>query len=288
MTIWLDGAVGGSGQFKASCFDCIEVAGCFSADAPPTILQHPSPANPCPAQTAQFSVTASGDSLQYQWQKDQSDLADGGDVSGATTATLTIANADSTDEADYRCVVTNANGTAYSNPASLVLKAPTSITAHPSNKSVDAGQATTFSVTATGEGQLQYQWQKNSSDLSDGGHYSGCTTSTLTISSADESDEGDYRCVVTADCGSVNSNQASLTVNTPSGIPCDFDADGDVDLEDFSHFQVCLSGFGVVQDDPTCQDALLDGDTDVDQADMSVFLQCLIGAEIPGDPNCAD
>ncbi|HOB74565.1 MAG TPA: PKD domain-containing protein [Phycisphaerae bacterium] len=67
-------------------------------------------------------------------------------------------------------------------------------------------------------------------------------------------------------------------------IPGDFDHDGDVDLEDFGHFQVCLTGQGYPQTDPNCADALLDSDTDVDAADLAVFKTCFAGANVP--PAC--
>jgi hypothetical protein len=67
----------------------------------------------------------------------------------------------------------------------------------------------------------------------------------------------------------------------------DFDDDGDVDQEDFGHFQICLSGSGIVQDDPACADAHLDADADVDQQDLDIFRHCLSGANNPpSDPSC--
>jgi len=69
--------------------------------------------------------------------------------------------------------------------------------------------------------------------------------------------------------------------------PGDFDGDADVDQEDFGHLQACLSGSGVTQTDPDCQDALMDDDGDVDQDDFGVFQGCLSGPKVPADPNCA-
>ncbi len=74
----------------------------------------------------------------------------------------------------------------------------------------------------------------------------------------------------------------------PVPVPCDFDGDSDVDQTDFGHFQRCLSGGTVVQEDPLCQNARLDLDGDVDGYDVSVFLRCLSGSGVPGDPYCAD
>jgi hypothetical protein len=72
----------------------------------------------------------------------------------------------------------------------------------------------------------------------------------------------------------------------PHPVPGDFDLDGDVDLADFGHFQRCLSGTSVPQNNPACQDARFDGDSDVDPSDFSLFQQCLSGADVPGDPFC--
>ncbi|GMU23547.1 MAG: hypothetical protein AMXMBFR13_36250 [Phycisphaerae bacterium] len=78
---------------------------------------------------------------------------------------------------------------------------------------------------------------------------------------------------------------------TANGCPtprADFNRDGDVDQEDFGYLQSCLSGPGVVQQDPHCQSALLDNDEDVDAADVVIFQRCQSGAGNPADPQCED
>ncbi len=67
----------------------------------------------------------------------------------------------------------------------------------------------------------------------------------------------------------------------------DFDRDGDVDLNDFSRFQICLTGRDVPQGDPDCRDARLDADGDVDAQDLTLFQRCLSGSHNLADPNCA-
>ncbi|HON64942.1 MAG TPA: hypothetical protein PLS23_00500 [Phycisphaerae bacterium] len=67
----------------------------------------------------------------------------------------------------------------------------------------------------------------------------------------------------------------------------DHDRDGDVDLEDFGWFQACLSGAGVLQDDPQCADALRE-DQDVDEADMEAFQRCFTGPGRLAEATCAD
>jgi uncharacterized repeat protein (TIGR02543 family) len=90
--------------------------------------------------------------------------------------------------------------------------APT-ITTHPISQTITEGQSVTFTVVATGDEPLSYQWKKDGDNLTDGGRISGATTATLTISNAQASDAGSYTVVVTNAAGSVTSDAATLTVN---------------------------------------------------------------------------
>jgi len=67
----------------------------------------------------------------------------------------------------------------------------------------------------------------------------------------------------------------------------DFDLDGDVDLEDFGRFQICLSDSGTPPTNATCTAADLDFDNDVDSEDLHTFQGCMTGPHIPADINCA-
>ena len=91
--------------------------------------------------------------------------------------------------------------------------APT-ITQQPANQFVGPGGSASFTVLASGSSPLSYRWQKNQANLSDGGHYSGSTTNTLTISNVDSNDAASYRCVVTNAYGSATSSPATLTLVT--------------------------------------------------------------------------
>ena len=71
---------------------------------------------------------------------------------------------------------------------------------------VVAGQSATFTVTATGD-NLMYQWQKGGSNIG-----TGANSATYTIAAVAESDEGEYRCVVSNAANSVTSTATSLTV----------------------------------------------------------------------------
>ena len=67
----------------------------------------------------------------------------------------------------------------------------------------------------------------------------------------------------------------------------DFDADLDVDMEDFAYLQACYTELAQIVELP-CRDPDLTGDGVVDQYDASVLLQCLSGQGIHADPTCAD
>ena len=86
--------------------------------------------------------------------------------------------------------------------------APT-ITAQPTSQTVTAGQAATFSVTATGTGTLAYQWYKNSAAIA------GATSATYTTPATASTDNGStFYAIITSSTGkTVTSNTAKLTVN---------------------------------------------------------------------------
>ena len=89
---------------------------------------------------------------------------------------------------------------------------PPVITVQPSSHTVAPGGSTTFGVVASGSDPLSYRWQKNGTNLNNGGHYYATTTATLTISNADTNDVASYRCVVTNAYGMDISSPATLTV----------------------------------------------------------------------------
>ncbi|MBZ5675069.1 MAG: immunoglobulin domain-containing protein [Acidobacteriia bacterium] len=93
--------------------------------APPSITQAPQNASVVVGQTANFSVTASGLGLSYQWQS----MAPGGgsftNIAGATASSYTTpATALADGGTQFRVVVTNAQGSATSNAATLSVVSP--------------------------------------------------------------------------------------------------------------------------------------------------------------------
>jgi len=83
---------------------------------------------------------------------------------------------------------------------------PPDVTLHPQSRTVPPGGSVIFSIIAAGTFPMEYQWQKNQLDIE------AAIDSTYTIDPVNESDEGNYRCVVTNDYGSDTSDEAVLTV----------------------------------------------------------------------------
>ena len=72
----------------------------------PAITVQPEPQSLPYGSTATFAVT-SPNAVGYQWFKDNSELFDGGRISGAQTAALTIAGFQASDQGTYWCTVRN-------------------------------------------------------------------------------------------------------------------------------------------------------------------------------------
>lgn len=281
-TVTLDGstASGSSPSNNAGRSDAIKWV--LISTPAPVISQHPQAASVCAGGTASFTVAAGGDGpLTYQWQKDQANIANGGHYSGTTTPVLTVSSANSSDAASYRCVVSNPWGSTLSNGATLTVRAITSITQQPSSVVTSPGTTASFAVTATGDGTLSYRWQKDGVDLADNAVYAGATTANLTVSNCTTNEVGTYRCLVTGNCGTVQSDPASLSLTQPG----DFDDDADVDQEDFAIMQACL-GTWSASADPVCGKADLNGDDMITNPDVTRFIGCMSGPQIAANPGC--
>jgi hypothetical protein len=78
---------------------------------------------------------------------------------------------------------------------------------------VTAGQAASFTVSATGGGTLAYQWRKGGTAIS------GATAATYAIAATTTADAGSYDVVVSNSAGSVTSAAATLTVAAATSAP---------------------------------------------------------------------
>jgi hypothetical protein len=202
----------------------------------PSITAQPTNQTVTAGQTATFNVTATGTSpLSYQWQKN------GAAISGATSSSYTTPATTSADNgAQFTVTVTNSVGSVTSTAATLTVNVPPSITSQPANQTVIAGQSATFSVTATGTGTLTYQWKKNGTAIT------GATSASYTTPATVASDNGSqFTVTVTDSVGSVTSNAATLTVNSPPTITSQ-PASQTVNAGQTATFSVTATGTGTL------------------------------------------
>lgn len=208
----------GVGAINTYAIDAIMPTSCS-----PFTITEPMDTIACDGGSATFTAYADGVGLTYQWRKGNVNLVDGGNISGANTATLTINPATILDVAnDYNVIITGSFAPADTSVnVSLTIETAPVITLQPLSQTICEGDSVTFEVTATGNG-LTYQWRKGNINLIDNISISGSTTSQLTIDPAQLTDAAlNYNVIVTNACLlSDTSDLVSLTINTlPIAVP---------------------------------------------------------------------
>lgn len=107
--------------------------------------------------------------------------------------------------------------------SSLDLYLPTDprpvITNEPSGFSGPPGSLVTLTVGVEGIAPLSYQWRRSGTNISNVGNWSGTTTDTLTITSAQVADSGGYDVVINNAYGSATSVVASVTISSGNVAP---------------------------------------------------------------------
>lgn len=114
----------GNGTLTSTGTVEVTVLGTAAPDGPTEIVCQPVGRVVYRGAKVRFGVWATGSGvLQWQWQKDGIDLADGGRISGGTSPTLEIRGAVAGDRGSYRCIVTGGGGAATSDAAALLVRA---------------------------------------------------------------------------------------------------------------------------------------------------------------------
>ena len=140
----------------------------------------------------------------------------GSTISGATSASLSIANVGAADVAaagsGYDCVVSVAGGCATNSArVALSTNVPPSVT-NPSDASTCTSGSAAFTVTSDGTGASR-QWQISTDNGSNWNDLPGeAGTSFITNAPPVDANGNKFRCVVTGTCGAVTSSVATLTV----------------------------------------------------------------------------
>lgn len=201
-------------QNDAASYDC-QVTGCsqttvtnaavLSMTAKPVITTQPLPKTACENQSVTFSITATGDGLNYTW------LRNGSPITGASSPTYTIPAVSVEDAGVYRVRVSGTcTPQALSDTVRLTVIQLPIITGQPANKTLTSGEMLKLSVTALGD-SLSYQWQRNNVNIAD------ATAREYVKAGAARADSGLYRCIVYNMCDSTISSNAVVKVKPATG-----------------------------------------------------------------------
>lgn len=172
---------------------------------------------------ANFSVTAAGTNLAYQWQGSPDGIAFS-DLPGETNATLTLRAVPlAADAARVRVVVSNTVGSVTSTAALLTVTAAQAVpafTTQPVSAVVAAPAGATFTAAATGVPAPTLQWQRSTDGGVSFADIGGATGASFVVFDTTEGDDVRiYRVIATNSAGSVASNVVTLTVNPAPVAP---------------------------------------------------------------------
>jgi hypothetical protein len=268
----------GRGYFSQADFDVFDFIGYdYPPCLAPTFFTQPTNQDVCDGETIVLVAVAAvaGD---YQWYKGASPLSDGGDISGATTQVLNIANASGADSGQYSAEVTatDTGCAAFSDEATVIVTAePTIFLDPPATVDADEGDTVMLAV-STIPGFYDVQWRKGGSPLANGGNISGATSETLTITNAAVADSGTYDVVLTdMSAGCTNTSTPSVVTITAVGDPCaaDCDGSGTLNIDDVDCFVAAFIGGNTALAD--CDGS---GTLNIDDVD------CFVAAFIAGCP----
>ena len=169
----------------------------------PVITEQPVNQTNILGSTANFTVRATGTPEPiYQWQILSGDWTN---LSDRTNATLVLSNVLTSDQADYRAVITDGAGTTNSAVAHLYVVEPPAIVQVSADQVVIAGTNRSLIVRATGT-WLSYLWRQDGVDVA------GATNSTLFFSSVQPTNAGAYTALVTNLAGTSTSRVCQLSV----------------------------------------------------------------------------
>ncbi len=172
-----------------------------------SILSEPSDLTVNMGANAEFTVEATGsDAISYQW------LFNDVEIAGATNTNLLLTDVATDAAGTYAVVVTDDNNgdfTLVSAELTVAEPTPLMIISHPADLTVTEGDSATFTVEASGNGLLSYQWFANNEAIP------SATQSTLTLTSVGINDSGNTYTVNISDVTGtiISSDYALLSVD---------------------------------------------------------------------------
>ncbi|RYE20277.1 MAG: T9SS type A sorting domain-containing protein, partial [Sphingobacteriales bacterium] len=211
-------------RYRVNVFSCVPTpitssAALLTVNTLVAINTQPTAVVLCEGSTANFSVSAVGTGLSYQWQVSTTGCAGTfTNIAGATNSTLAVSNTTAAQSGyAYRVIVSGTCNTVTSACVTLTVNTAIVITTQPASTSacLPTQTSASFSVAVTGTAPT-YQWQVSTNGGTTWTNIAGETNTTLTVNGLTASMTGNqYRVVLNGTCTTgLNSNAATLTVNT--------------------------------------------------------------------------
>jgi pectin methylesterase-like acyl-CoA thioesterase len=176
-----------------------------SASNVPPNLTGPTDQTVTQGSNATFNASVSGLPIPtLQWR------VNGADIPGATSASLTISNAQYAQNGFVYSLVASNNAGVMTNSATLFVLVPVTISQQPTNLSVVLGSPATFNIGASGVPAVKYQWSRNGNPIAN------ATNAAYTLANSQGTDNGAaFSVVVSNSVNVVVSTNATLTVLSP-------------------------------------------------------------------------
>ncbi len=182
-----------------------------------------------PAGIANIVAIGAGLSAGFGLKADGTLVAWGSGSSGQVSIPAGMSKVAGFSSGDYHVL-------ALRDPATDVV--PTITTQPPSSVSVSQSGTVSFSMVASGNGPLFYQWRKAGSPI-----FASINLPTLTLGNAQTADAGNYDVVVSSPGGSVISTPVSVTVVLPSAPSFTKQpASGNINVGNIGSFSVTAAG----------------------------------------------
>ena len=178
---------------------------------PPLITAQPQSQGPVAAKTRVTFTVAAEEAEAYQWQFSDDGGLSWQPIPGARESSYTLTAAKTMNGQQYRCQISNQDGTVESDPATLSVKLDLPvITVQPQVIRVQAGKKGTFTVKAANA--KRYQWQLSKDNGDSWQDIPKAASAKLTLPATDEWDAWLYRCRIGNADGEVFSQTVQMDV----------------------------------------------------------------------------
>jgi alpha-tubulin suppressor-like RCC1 family protein len=231
--------------FKNSAGEATSKAATLTVRKAPAVTKQPASVTVEEGQNAVFEATASGfPAPTVQWQTSVNNGASWTNVAGATAEQLTVVGAKTSSSGhQYRAIFKNVAGSATSEAATLTVQKAPAVTKQPAGQTVDEGQSAVFEAAASGFPAPTVQWELSTDGGSSWSQVAGATSSQLTVSNTNISEDGnEYRAVFANAAGSATSQAATLSVHAPPVVTQD-PTSTTVEAGEAATFEAAATGF---------------------------------------------